>query len=132
GPTIAQAPVIHYRRPRHPKQPGARPERVTHQIEAADGFEKDLCGQVLGLFSVPHLAIDIAVERAQILLIQPLKFLHGSLPSLLHRGMLPTRECTCSCPWLASEECCNVGGRFGGRPSGEYEEFLSVFLLARM
>src|SRR6266700_2558616 len=76
GYTIVSAPVIGNGRPGNLEQPLLYTLHAAFLVDSAHGFYKYLRRQILGLFPVANLAVDIAINQAQILLIQRLKFLH--------------------------------------------------------
>src|SRR5947209_19965575 len=68
-------PVVGNGGTRDPEQPGAQTARVALEIETTHHFEKDVRCQVLGLLVITHLAVDVAVDQAQVFLLKCLKML---------------------------------------------------------
>src|SRR5947209_11867543 len=80
--TIMGAPVVSDSCTRNEKEPFVHTMRAKLLIHATHCFEKDVRGQVFGIFSIADLAIHIAIDRSELLLIKPLEFLpiHSNSP----------------------------------------------------
>src|SRR5579883_2607267 len=76
GDAIMDTPVIGDRRARHLEEPVLHAQRAAFAIYPTYCLNKYLRCQVLGPFPVSDLAIDVAVNLAEMLLIEFLKFLH--------------------------------------------------------
>src|SRR5947209_9148488 len=70
------SPVVGNRCTSDPEQPGAHTVRVALEIEATYNFEKDLRCQIFGLLAIPHLAKNVAVDQAKVILVKCLKILY--------------------------------------------------------
>src|SRR2546423_1187398 len=74
--TIIGSPVIRESDTRNEKQPILHTLRAILLIDATRCFEKYFRRQVFGFFSIANLAIYVAVNQPDLLLIKSLKFLH--------------------------------------------------------
>src|SRR5437763_15323871 len=82
--TIIGSPVIRKSDTRNEKQPILHTLRAILLIDATRCFEKYFRRQVFGFFSIANLAIYVAVDQPDLLLIKPLKFAH--IPTNSPRG----------------------------------------------
>src|SRR6266496_924572 len=76
--TIITSPVVCDGCTSDLKQPLLHTLCATFSINAAYSLHKYLRRQVLSLFTIPHFAIDIAINQTEVLLIKRLKLLHVS------------------------------------------------------
>src|SRR5579883_964794 len=75
GDAIARTPVIGDGCAGNLEEPLLHAQRPPLGVHAAHRLEKDLRGQILGLLAVAHFAINIAIDQAEVLLVERLKLL---------------------------------------------------------